>query len=35
MVVDGDIVMTCEFCKYDFRFARGDVRSQAAQGSKP
>ena len=30
MVVDGDIVMTCEFCKYDFRFARGDVRSQAA-----
>ena len=33
MVVDGDIVMTCEFCKHDFRFARGDVRSQAgAQG---
>ena len=31
MAVDGDIVMTCEFCKYDFRFARGDVRSQAAQ----
>ena len=33
MVVDGDIVMTCEFCKYDFRFARTDVHSQAgAQG---
>ncbi len=29
MAVDGDIVMTCEFCKYDFRFARRDVRSQA------
>ena len=28
MVVDGDIVMTCEFCKYDFRFARTDVHSQ-------
>ncbi len=33
MVVDGDIVMTCEFCKYDFRFARADVHSQVgAQG---
>jgi molecular chaperone Hsp33 len=31
MVVDGDIVMTCEFCKYDFRFPRADVRSQAGQ----
>ncbi len=29
MVVDGDIVMTCEFCKWDFRFARQDVRSRA------
>ncbi len=29
MAVDGDIVMTCEFCKYDFRFARRDVSSQA------
>ncbi len=26
MVVDGNIVMTCEFCNFDFRFARGDVR---------
>ena len=31
MVVDGDIVMTCEFCKYDFRFPRHDVSSQAAE----
>ena len=26
MAVDGEIVMTCEFCNFDFRFARGDVR---------
>ncbi len=26
MNVDGDIVMTCEFCNYDFRFQRTDVR---------
>lgn len=26
MVVDGEIVMTCEFCNFDFRFARPDVR---------
>jgi len=26
MVVDGDIVMTCEFCNFDFRFPRGTVR---------
>jgi molecular chaperone Hsp33 len=25
MVVDGDIVMTCEFCNFDFRFARETV----------
>ncbi len=31
MAVDGDIVMTCEFCKYDFRFPRQDVTSQAAE----
>ena len=31
MVVDGNIVMTCEFCKYDFRFPRHDVSSQAAE----
>jgi molecular chaperone Hsp33 len=29
MVVDGDIVMTCEFCNIDFRFPRQDVRGQA------
>ena len=26
MAVDGDIVMTCEFCNFDFRFPRQDVR---------
>ena len=26
MVVDGDIVMTCEFCNYDFHFPRAGVR---------
>ncbi len=26
MAVDGDIVMTCEFCNLDFRFPRGEVR---------
>lgn len=25
MAVDGEIVMTCEFCNFDFRFARADV----------
>ena len=29
MVVDGAIVMTCEFCRYDFRFARDEVHSKA------
>jgi molecular chaperone Hsp33 len=28
MAVDGDIVMTCEFCNYDFRFPRGGVRGK-------
>ena len=28
MAVDGDIVMTCEFCNLAFRFARGDVHGQ-------
>ncbi len=31
MVVDGDIVMTCEFCKYDFRFPRNELTSQAEE----
>ncbi len=26
MTVDGDIVMTCEFCNHDFRFARADTQ---------
>jgi molecular chaperone Hsp33 len=30
MAVDGDIVMTCEFCNYDFRFPRDDVRGRSA-----
>src|ERR1700761_5517619 len=30
MAVDGDIVMTCEFCNYDFRFPREDVRGRSA-----
>ncbi len=29
MAVEGDIVMTCEFCQYDFRFPRQDVTGQA------
>jgi len=29
MVVDGAIVMTCEFCNYDFRFSRESVRGAA------
>jgi molecular chaperone Hsp33 len=32
MAVDGDIVMTCEFCNFDFRFPRADVRGRAAGG---
>jgi molecular chaperone Hsp33 len=28
MAVDGDIVMTCEFCNYDFRFPRGLVHGK-------
>ncbi|MGE0221675.1 MAG: Hsp33 family molecular chaperone HslO [Acetobacteraceae bacterium] len=28
MTVEGDIVMTCEFCNYDFRFPRDDVQGK-------
>jgi molecular chaperone Hsp33 len=28
MTVEGDIVMTCEFCNFDFRFPRADVQSR-------
>jgi molecular chaperone Hsp33 len=31
MSVGGDIVMTCEFCKWDFRFARDEMRGQVRQ----
>ena len=31
MAVDGDIVMTCEFCNFDFRFPRDDVHGAAAR----
>jgi len=30
MSVDGDIVMTCEFCNFDFRFPRESVRGRSA-----
>ena len=30
MAVDGEIVMTCEFCNFDFRFPRQDVRGRSA-----
>jgi molecular chaperone Hsp33 len=30
MAVDGDIVMTCEFCNFDFRFTRNEVHGAAA-----
>jgi molecular chaperone Hsp33 len=29
MAVDGEIVMTCEFCNFDFRFPREDVRGRS------
>jgi molecular chaperone Hsp33 len=31
MAVDGTIVMTCEFCKWDFRFSRTEMRSREAR----
>jgi molecular chaperone Hsp33 len=31
MTVGRDIVMTCEFCNYDFRFPRADVRGQGTR----
>ena len=36
MAIDGDIVMTCEFCNLDFRFPRDDVRGRRDEsGSGP
>ncbi len=32
MAVSGDIVMTCEFCNYDFRFVRDEVQGSAPEG---
>ncbi|MBV9115978.1 MAG: Hsp33 family molecular chaperone HslO [Acetobacteraceae bacterium] len=31
MAVGGDIVMTCEFCNFDFRFPRADVQSRVGR----
>jgi molecular chaperone Hsp33 len=30
MAIEGDIVMTCEFCNYDFRFPRDEMRGKSA-----
>lgn len=35
MVVEGDIVMTCEFCNHDFRFPRQEVHGSAASDRSP
>ncbi len=35
MAVDGDIVMTCEFCNFDFRFRRDEVRGTLAPAGQP
>jgi molecular chaperone Hsp33 len=32
---DGDIVMTCEFCNYDFRFPRQNVQGKTTPGAQP
>jgi molecular chaperone Hsp33 len=34
MVIDDDIVMTCEFCNFDFRFARQDLHGKVSGESK-
>lgn len=34
MAIDDDIVMTCEFCNYDFRFPRQDVHGQVSPEPK-
>ena len=31
MAVEGDIIMTCEFCNLDFRFGRGEVHGKSDQ----
>ena len=32
--IEGDIIMTCEFCNLDFRFDRGEVRGQTRPGGR-
>jgi molecular chaperone Hsp33 len=34
MAIDDDIVMTCEFCNYDFRFPRREVHGQVVSERK-
>ncbi|HET6309177.1 MAG TPA: Hsp33 family molecular chaperone HslO [Rhodopila sp.] len=34
MAIDDDIVMTCEFCNFAFRFARQDIHGQAEREPK-
>jgi molecular chaperone Hsp33 len=34
MAIDDDIVMTCEFCNFDFRFPRQNVHGQIAREPK-
>jgi molecular chaperone Hsp33 len=34
MTVDGDIVMTCEFCNFDFRFPRSEVHGTEADATR-
>jgi len=34
MTVNGDIIMTCEFCNHDFRFPRQTVRGLPAAGGR-
>lgn len=34
MAVEGDIVMTCEFCNVDFRFPRTDLRGRVAGAAR-
>lgn len=34
MAIDGDIVMTCEFCNYDFRFPRDTIHGKTAPEPK-
>ena len=35
MAIDDDIVMTCEFCNYDFRFPRHGVHGKASKSKGP